>query len=94
MELAAGELAGEQACAGPAHRRRPPRPLTACRRRARMPSSPCSTEIGSDEVIPVPNVNSKILAKVIEYCTFHVAAEKKASWFVGRAAVAAGRRRP
>jgi S-phase kinase-associated protein 1 len=25
----------------------------------------------------VPNVNSKILAKVIEYCQFHVAAEKK-----------------
>lgn len=25
----------------------------------------------------MPNVNSKILAKVIEYCQFHVAAEKK-----------------
>jgi hypothetical protein len=25
----------------------------------------------------VPNVNSKILSKVIEYCSFHVAAEKK-----------------
>ncbi|KAL4431767.1 hypothetical protein ABPG77_002983 [Micractinium sp. CCAP 211/92] len=34
-------------------------------------------EIGSDETIPVPNVNSKILSKVIEYCSFHVVAEKK-----------------
>lgn len=25
----------------------------------------------------MPNVNSKILSKVIEYCSYHVAAEKK-----------------
>ena len=25
----------------------------------------------------MPNVNSKILSKVIEYCSFHVAAEKQ-----------------
>ena len=28
-------------------------------------------DIGTEETIPVPNVDSKILAKVIEYCTFH-----------------------
>jgi hypothetical protein len=39
--------------------------------------APDAAEIGSDDVIPVPNVNSKILSKVIEYCSFHVAAEKK-----------------
>lgn len=35
------------------------------------------SEIGSDDVIPVPNVNSKILSKVIEYCSFHAVADKK-----------------
>ncbi|KAL4440435.1 hypothetical protein ABPG75_003436 [Micractinium tetrahymenae] len=34
-------------------------------------------EIGSDDTIPVPNVNSKILSKVIEYCSYHAMAEKK-----------------
>lgn len=28
-------------------------------------------EIGSDEAVPVPNVSGAILARVIEYCTFH-----------------------
>lgn len=28
-------------------------------------------------MIPLPNVNGKILAKVIEYCRFHVDASKK-----------------
>ena len=64
---ASGRRAPAAAAAAAAHR---PLPLRRPRRNA---------EIGSDEVIPVPNVNSKILAKVIEYCTFHVAAEKKAS---------------
>ena len=31
----------------------------------------------SDAAIPLPNVNGPILTKVIEYCKFHVAAEKK-----------------
>ncbi|KIZ07701.1 SKP1-like protein 1A [Monoraphidium neglectum] len=32
---------------------------------------------GTDEVIPLPNVNGKILAKVIEYSRYHVEAAKK-----------------
>lgn len=28
-------------------------------------------------MIPLPNVNGKILAKVIEYCKYHVDAAKK-----------------
>merc|ERR1712060_644680 len=31
---------------------------------------------GVDAPIPLPNVSSKILAKVIEYCKYHVDAEK------------------
>lgn len=34
-------------------------------------------DTGTDEVIPLPNVPGKILAKVIEYCRFHVEANKK-----------------
>lgn len=30
--------------------------------------------MGADEVIPIPNVNGKILAKVIEFCDYHVKA--------------------
>eukprot|EP00197_Chlamydomonas_leiostraca_P004659 CAMPEP_0202865894 /NCGR_PEP_ID=MMETSP1391-20130828/6644_1 /ASSEMBLY_ACC=CAM_ASM_000867 /TAXON_ID=1034604 /ORGANISM="Chlamydomonas leiostraca, Strain SAG 11-49" /LENGTH=155 /DNA_ID=CAMNT_0049545783 /DNA_START=83 /DNA_END=550 /DNA_ORIENTATION=+ len=32
---------------------------------------------GADELIPLPNVSGKILARVIEYCKFHVEATKK-----------------
>lgn len=34
-------------------------------------------ETGADELIPLPNVSGKILARVIEYCKFHVEANKK-----------------
>ncbi len=32
---------------------------------------------GAEEMIPLPNVSGKILARVIEYCKFHVDANKK-----------------
>ncbi|KAF5827896.1 E3 ubiquitin ligase [Dunaliella salina] len=32
---------------------------------------------GAEDVIPLPNVSGKILAKVIEYCKYHVDANKK-----------------
>lgn len=35
---------------------------------------PPFAEVGADEVIPIPNVNGKILAKVIEFCDYHVKA--------------------
>ena len=38
----------------------------------------CCSDTGLDAPIPLPNVSSKILAKVIEYCKYHVDAEKKA----------------
>ncbi|GBF95073.1 hypothetical protein Rsub_07574 [Raphidocelis subcapitata] len=34
-------------------------------------------DTGTEEVIPLPNVNGKILAKVIEYCRYHVEAARK-----------------
>ena len=34
------------------------------------------TDTGIEEQIPLPNVSSKILSKVIEYCTYHVNAKK------------------
>lgn len=34
-------------------------------------------DTGSEETIPLPNVSGRILAKVIEYCVFHVEANKK-----------------
>ena len=34
-------------------------------------------DTGTEEVVPLPNVPGKILAKVIEYCKFHVEANKK-----------------
>lgn len=34
-------------------------------------------DTGTDEVVPLPNVPGKILAKVIEYCKYHVEANKK-----------------
>mmetsp|Transcript_2861 Transcript_2861/g.4544 ORF Transcript_2861/g.4544 Transcript_2861/m.4544 type:complete len:158 (-) Transcript_2861:890-1363(-) len=33
-------------------------------------------DTGTDAAIPLPNVSSKILAKVIEYCKYHVGAKK------------------
>ena len=42
------------------------------------PHYPCPADTGLDAPIPLPNVSSKILAKVIEYCKYHVDAEKKA----------------
>jgi S-phase kinase-associated protein 1 len=33
-------------------------------------------DTGTDAPIPLPNVSSKILAKVIEYCRYHVEAAK------------------
>lgn len=32
---------------------------------------------GEDTKVPLPNVHSKILSKVLEYCNFHVDASKK-----------------
>eukprot|EP00878_Enallax_costatus_P000524 GHUV01000619.1.p1 GENE.GHUV01000619.1~~GHUV01000619.1.p1 ORF type:complete len:157 (+),score=50.48 GHUV01000619.1:254-724(+) len=34
-------------------------------------------DTGTEDIIPLPNVPGKILAKVIEYCRFHVEANKK-----------------
>lgn len=34
-------------------------------------------DTGSEDLIPLPNVRGKILAKVIEYCKYHVEAIKK-----------------
>lgn len=34
-------------------------------------------DTGTEAAIPLPNVSSKILAKVIEYCSYHVDAAKK-----------------
>ena len=34
-------------------------------------------DTGTEAAIPLPNVSAKILSKVIEYCKFHVAAQKK-----------------
>ena len=38
---------------------------------------PACADTGTEAAIPLPNVSAKILSKVIEYCKFHVAAEKK-----------------
>ena len=35
-------------------------------------------ELGTAEVIPLPNVSGKILSKVIEYCKYHVEAQNSA----------------
>lgn len=37
------------------------------------------TDTGTADPIPLPNVSSKILAKVIEYAKFHTEAAKKAA---------------
>jgi hypothetical protein len=42
-----------------------------------LPPRTPHVDTGTDEVIPLPNVNGKILAKVIEYCKYHVDAAKK-----------------
>lgn len=34
-------------------------------------------DTGAEDSIPLPNVSGKILAKVIEYCKYHVEANKK-----------------
>lgn len=39
------------------------------------PSSISRAETGTEDPIPLPNVSSPILAKIIEYCTYHGAAE-------------------
>ncbi|KFM25837.1 SKP1-like protein 12 [Auxenochlorella protothecoides] len=35
------------------------------------------TETGTEDPIPLPNVSSKILRKVIDYCQYHIDAEQK-----------------
>lgn len=42
-----------------------------------LASSACTETGGEDTLVPLPNVQSKILSKVIEYCKFHVEASKK-----------------
>ena len=37
----------------------------------------CAETGGEDTTVPLPNVSAKILAKVMEYCKFHVAAKVK-----------------
>lgn len=34
-------------------------------------------DTGSDDTIPLPNVSGKILSRIIEFCKFHVEANKK-----------------
>jgi S-phase kinase-associated protein 1 len=34
-------------------------------------------DTGVEETVPLPNVNGKVLAKIIEYCKYHVEANKK-----------------
>ncbi len=46
---------------------------------------PSPADSGKDAPIPLPNVSGKILAKVIEYCKYHVAAEEKADGAEGSA---------
>ncbi|KAG2484220.1 hypothetical protein HYH03_016955 [Edaphochlamys debaryana] len=36
-------------------------------------------DAGAGDAVPLPNVSGKILAKVIEFCKFHVEADKKAA---------------
>lgn len=44
---------------------------------ARAHGRPCRpVDTGMDQEVPLPNVSSKILAKVIEYCKYHVDADK------------------
>lgn len=35
-------------------------------------------DTGASAPVPVPNVNSKVLSKIIEYCSFHVEQDRKA----------------
>jgi len=35
-------------------------------------------DTGASAPVPVPNVNSKVLSKIIEYCSYHVDQERKA----------------
>uniref|UniRef100_A0A061S912 SKP1-like protein n=2 Tax=Tetraselmis sp. GSL018 TaxID=582737 RepID=A0A061S912_9CHLO len=35
-------------------------------------------DTGASTPVPVPNVNSKVLSKIIEYCNYHVEQERKA----------------
>jgi S-phase kinase-associated protein 1 len=44
----------------------------------RLPASPSSADVGEGEEVPLPNVNAKILAKVIEYCQEHATADAAA----------------
>lgn len=62
----------------------PPRPtadslLTSC-----LCRRPPAEIDAADEQIPLPNVSGKILAKVVEYCKYHVDAEKKDEQGEGR----------
>ena len=50
--------------------------MSDCRTALAEPCVACP-DTGLDAPIPLPNVSSKILAKVIEYCKYHVDAEKK-----------------
>ncbi len=44
----------------------------------RRPAAPSSADVGEGEEVPLPNVNAKILAKVIEYCQEHAKADAAA----------------